>query len=33
MSEQKPPYEPPTVEELDVDGEVLVTSPGASLAE
>jgi hypothetical protein len=28
MSEQKPPYESPEVEELDADGETLVTSPG-----
>jgi hypothetical protein len=28
MSEQKPPYEPPEVEQLEVDGEMLDTSPG-----
>ena len=28
MSEPKPPYEPPEVEPLEVDGETLGTSPG-----
>lgn len=28
MSEQKPPYEPPEVEELEVDSGALETSPG-----
>lgn len=28
MSEQKPPYEPPAIEELDADGDTIATSPG-----
>ena len=32
MSEQNPPYEPPEVEQLDIDSEALDTSPGVSLA-
>jgi len=28
MSEQKPPYEPPSVEELDADGDTIATNPG-----
>jgi hypothetical protein len=28
MSEPKPPYEPPEVEQLEADGETLDTSPG-----
>jgi len=28
VSEQKPPYEPPTVEELDAEGDTIATSPG-----
>jgi hypothetical protein len=28
MSEQKPPYESPEVEELDADGDTIATSPG-----
>jgi hypothetical protein len=28
MSDPRPPYETPTVEELETDGDTIVTSPG-----
>jgi hypothetical protein len=31
MNEQKPPYEPPAVEELDVEGDTVATNPGITV--
>jgi hypothetical protein len=31
MTDAKPPYEAPTLEELDADGDAIGTSPGASI--
>jgi hypothetical protein len=30
MTDPRPPYEPPDVEELEGDGETIVTSPGVN---
>ena len=31
MTDPKPPYEPPSVEELEASGDAISTSPGASI--